>query len=140
MQSQKRNELILAAAFVALFVLLGTAAITMAPAIEKWVADRDQTSGETPLRLLVTSTDRRKIENGNELVMIEGRIVNPTDRRLRVPLLTAELRARDGSVIHRWTIAPPVTQLDARGSVDFRNAELNVPPKGDQLTLTIGSP
>ncbi len=79
------------------------------------------------------------MKNGNDLVLIEGRIVNPTDRNLRVPLLTAELREGDGRVIHIWTIAPPVTQIEAHASVEFRSAQSDVPPKGDQLTVTIGS-
>ncbi|HYC95302.1 MAG TPA: hypothetical protein VEB39_06335 [Sphingomicrobium sp.] len=140
MQNQRTNELILGAAIVALLVLLGLTAISVAPAIQEWDATERPAGDETPLQLSVTSWDRRKMDNGNDLVKLEGRIANPTDRGLLVPALTAELRGWSGKVIHKWIIAPPVTQLDAHQSVEFRDVELDVPPDGDQLTVTIGSP
>lgn len=140
MQNQKTNELILAAACIVLLLLVGVTAVSIVPAIEKWVATQQQASEETPLQLRVTTSDRRNLSNGREMVALTGRIANPTDRRVPVPPLIAELRGYEGRVIHKWTIQPPVAQLDANTSVEFRHMELDVPPKGDQLTLTIGSP
>ena len=63
-------------------------------------------AGETPLQLMLTTHDRQKLESGNELLAISGRIINPTDRAQAVPPIKAELRNK--------AIAPIGLQLDHR--------------------------
>ena len=49
-------------------------------------------AGETPLQLMLTTSDRQKLASGNELLAISGRVINPTDREQAVPPIQAELR------------------------------------------------
>jgi len=92
------------------------------------------------LALLVTHKDRQKLESGNELLTVTGRVINPTSKELDVPPLQAELKGPGGKVIKSWTIAPPARTLPGGASASFNSAEVNVPPGGDELTITLGAP
>ena len=46
-------------------------------------------SGETPLQLMMTHSDRQKLASGNELLAVSGRVINPTDERQDVPPIRA---------------------------------------------------
>ena len=84
--------------------------------------------------------DRQRLESGNELLTVTGRVINPTDQDQPVPPLQAELRSSTGQVVYSWTIAPPARSLPPGASASFNSAEVNVPPGGDELTITLGSP
>jgi len=71
---------------------------------------------------------------------VTGRVINPTSKEQDVPPLQAQLRSRTGQLVYRWTIAPPTRTLPAGGSASFNSAEVNVPPGGDELTITVGPP
>ena len=97
-------------------------------------------AGATPLQLMITTSDRRPLESGNELVSISGRVINPTDQEQNVPPIRAELRDKaTRAVVHRWTIAPPAPVLAPRSSASFNSAEVDVPKGGDELTVTLGN-
>jgi hypothetical protein len=57
-----------------------------------------------------------------------------------VPPLQAQLKTRTGRVVYRWTIAPPARTLAPGASASFNSAEVNVPPGGEELTITLGPP
>jgi len=97
-------------------------------------------SGASPLALVTTHMDRQQLESGNELLTVTGRVINPTTREQDVPPLQAQLRSRTGKVVYSWIIAPPARTLPAGGSASFNSAEVNVPPGGDELTITLGAP
>jgi len=97
-------------------------------------------AGASPLALVTTHMDRRPLESGNELLTVTGRVINPTSKEQDVPPLQAQLRSRTGQLVYRWTIAPPTRTLPAGGSASFNSAEVNVPPGGDELTITVGPP
>ncbi|MEO6359862.1 MAG: zinc-ribbon domain-containing protein [Sphingomicrobium sp.] len=97
-------------------------------------------AAETPLQLMMTHSDRQPLESGNELLAVTGRVINPTDRRQRVPPIQAQLRSNSGRVVYSWTIAPPASSLAPGASATFNSAEVNVPSGGDQLTLTLDAP
>ena len=98
-------------------------------------------AGTTPLKLMITTSDRQPLESGNELVAISGRVINPTDQEQTVPPIRAELRDKaTKAVVHRWTIAPPAPVLAPRSSASFNSAEVDVPKGGDELTVTLGNP
>ena len=84
--------------------------------------------------------DRQQLESGNELLTVTGRVINPTSSEQTVPPLQAQLRTRTGKIVYSWTIAPPARTLPAGASASFNSAEVNVPPGGDELTITLGSP
>jgi predicted Zn finger-like uncharacterized protein len=95
--------------------------------------------GETPLQLMMTHSDRQRLASGNELLAVSGRVINPTQKSQSVPPITAELRSPGGKVVHSWTISPPARVLAPGASATFNSAEVNVPPGGEELTITLGS-
>jgi predicted Zn finger-like uncharacterized protein len=96
--------------------------------------------GASPLALVTTHMDRQRLESGNELLTVTGRVINPTTREQDVPPLQAQLRTRTGKTVYSWTIAPPARTLPPGASASFNSAEVNVPPGGDELTITLGAP
>jgi predicted Zn finger-like uncharacterized protein len=94
----------------------------------------------SPLALVTTHMDRQRLESGNELLTVTGRVINPTGKDQAVPPLQAQLRTRTGRVVYSWTIAPPAQTLPPGASASFNSAEVNVPPGGDELTITLGPP
>ena len=97
-------------------------------------------AGISPLALVTTHMDRQQLESGNELLTVTGRVINPTSKEQDVPAIQAQLRNKTGKVVYSWTIAPPARTLPAGGSASFNSAEVNVPPGGDELTISLGSP
>lgn len=97
-------------------------------------------SDASPLALVTTHMDRQRLASGNELLTVTGRVINPTAKEQDVPPLQAQLRTRTGKVVYSWTIAPPARTLPAGASASFNSAEVNVPPGGDELTITLGEP
>lgn len=95
--------------------------------------------GASPLAFVITHRERQQLQSGNQLLTISGRIVNPTSREQPVPPIQAQLKTREGRVIHSWTIAPPTRSLAPGQSASFNSAEVNVPPGGDDVTITTAS-
>jgi len=93
----------------------------------------------SPLALVTTHMDRQRLESGNELLTVTGRVINPTSKEQQVPPLLAQLKTRTGKIVYSWTIAPPARSLAAGASASFNSAEVNVPPGGDELTITLGA-
>jgi predicted Zn finger-like uncharacterized protein len=107
----------------------------------EWKARLGLTSGAaSPLALVTTHMDRQRLESGNELLTVTGRVINPTTEAQSVPPLQAQLRNRAGAVVYSWTIAPPARNLPPGASASFNSAEVNVPPGGEELTITVGAP
>ena len=97
-------------------------------------------ASETPLQLMMTHSDRQKLESGQEFLTVSGRVINPTGERQIVPPITAELRNANGQIVHRWAIAPPARSLDPGASATFNSANVNVPEGGEELTVSLGAP
>lgn len=97
-------------------------------------------TGETPLQLMMTHSDRTQLASGNEFLNISGRIINPTDELQKVPPITAQLHDGSGKVVYKWTIPPPTKTIPPGGSASFNSAELNIPPAAQELTVTLGEP
>jgi predicted Zn finger-like uncharacterized protein len=96
------------------------------------------TDTASQLALVVTHRERQPLASGNELLTVTGRVINPTAREQVVPKMEAELRSRSGKLVYSWTIDPPARTLAAGASAPFNSAEVNVPPGGDELTITLG--
>jgi len=94
--------------------------------------------GTTPLALVTTHMDRQRLESGNELLTVTGRVINPTGKSQPVPPLQAQLKTKGGKVVYSWTIAPPAPSLAPGESKSFNSAEVSVPPGGEELTITLG--
>jgi hypothetical protein len=97
-------------------------------------------AGESPLQLMLTTSDRQRLASGNELLAISGRVINSTDREQAVPPIHAELRnpATD-KLVYQWTIAPPARSLAPGQAASFNSAEVDVPKGGESLTLRFAS-
>ena len=93
----------------------------------------------SPLALVTTHMDRQRLESGNELLTVAGRVINPTGKEQAVPPLQAQLKTKAGKVVYRWTIPAPASSLAPGASAPFNSAEVNVPPGGDELTITLGA-
>jgi predicted Zn finger-like uncharacterized protein len=97
-------------------------------------------AASTPLQLMITTRERQTLQSGNELILISGRVINPTDREQQVPPIRAELRDQQTQkIVHRWTIAPPARVLAPGSSANFNSAEIDVPEGGELLTITLGA-
>lgn len=94
------------------------------------------TSESRLLLNVVRQPERRILESGNELFAISGRIVNPTNEEQKIPDIRAELRDAKGKLVYGWTITPPQRSLEARGSIEFNAAEVNVPRNAQRLTIS----
>lgn len=123
---------------VVLLVVAALSALFWFAAPEEWKSRLGITSHASPLTLVTTHMDRTRLESGNELLTVTGRVINPTGREQTVPPLTAELRNRGGAVVYRWTIAPPARTLSPGASASFNSSEVNVPPGGEAITITLG--
>jgi predicted Zn finger-like uncharacterized protein len=89
--------------------------------------------------LAISATiERHQLESGNEMLEVSGEITNRTDAVQRVPQIRAELRDSQGQIVHSWTIAPPVRELQPRDRVSINSAEIDVPQGGRMLRLTFG--
>jgi hypothetical protein len=90
----------------------------------------------TPLQIVDHKTERSRMESGNELLTVTGRIANPSGQAQRVPALRAELRDAQGRGIYSWTISAPVGQLAPGASTTFNSAEVNVPQGAKAVNIS----
>lgn len=136
-EQPRRRSPLLTILIVALAVIAVAAAFWfLAP--PQWKAQLGLgAAGASPLALVTTHMDRQRLESGNELLTVTGRVINPTSKEQSVPQIQAQLKTRAGKVVYRWTIAPPARSLAPGASASFNSAEVNVPPGGDELTISL---
>jgi predicted Zn finger-like uncharacterized protein len=97
-------------------------------------------AGNSPLQVSnPPHIERLQLASGNELLTVSGRVINPSAKEQEVPPLEAKLTTSAGKLVYRWTIPPPTRALAAGTSASFNSAEVNVPPGGEYLTITVGS-
>ena len=139
-EAQPKRRIPLTKLLVVILLVAAAAAAFWFLAPPEWRARVGLASGgSSPLALVTTHMDRQRLESGNELLTVTGRVINPTDKDQQVPPLQAQLKTRAGQVVYSWTIAPPARSLPPGASASFNSAEVNVPPGGDELTITLGS-
>ena len=134
---QRRSPLLTILLIAALVVVLAAAFWFLAPSDLKAKLGLAGIS-TTPLALVTTHMDRQRLESGNELLTVTGRVINPTSKAQPVPPLQAQLKTKAGRVVYSWTIAPPAPSLAPGESKSFNSAEVSVPPGGEELTITLG--
>jgi len=136
---EPRGRSKLAGLALIILVVAAVAAAFWFLAPPEWKARVGLTAGaDSPLALVTTHMDRQQLESGNELLTVTGRVINPTDKDQAVPPLQAQLRSKTGQIVYSWTISPPARSLPPGASASFNSAEVNVPPGGDELTITLG--
>lgn len=125
--------------------ILLTIALVAAIALAVWFVAPDwlrQQAGlaaaaPSPLQIAAGTPERQKLASGNELVVVSGRVINPSSKDQPVPSIEAQLHDRSGRLLYRWTIAPPARTLPPGGSATFNSAEMGVPPSGLDSTVTL---
>ena len=136
---RRRSRWALIALLLVLLLIAAAAALVYFGPRE--IAERFGARTATPLTLQVTrKPERRRMESGNELLAVSGRVVNATGAAQRVPDIRAELRDAQGRVVYGWTIAPPARRLAAQASADFNSAEIDVPKGARSINLTFARP
>ncbi|TZG25975.1 zinc-ribbon domain-containing protein [Sphingomonas montanisoli] len=99
------------------------------------------TPAPEPLFIKMTrNPDRRETASGNELLVVAGRIVNPTQTTQTVRDIRAELRDTQGKTVYSWTITRPVATIPAGGSADFDSAAVDIPRGAKNLHLSFVGP
>lgn len=91
----------------------------------------------TPLQIAPGTPERQRLASGNELVVVSGRVINPSAKQQPVPPIRAQLRDQSGKLVYSWTIAPPARTLPPGGTATFNSAEMDVPPSGLNSTVTL---
>lgn len=82
---------------------------------------------------------RRRLDNGYEILTINGRIDNPTATELTVPDIRAELLSANGRSIYGWTITAPAPTLAAGASLPFDGVTVDVPAEATRMRLSFAS-
>lgn len=98
------------------------------------------TASEGPLIIEVTrKPDRDRMPNGNERLIVSGRIINPTSEPQPVPDIRAELRDAQGRTVYGWMVARPVQTLPPGASANFDTAAVDFPRASQALNLSFAS-
>ncbi len=80
--------------------------------------------------------ERRSLPSGQELFAVTGKIINPTKQTQPVPNIVADALDARNKVIYTWVIQPPARSIGPSASLEFNNAELNVPKGASSLKLS----
>ena len=112
---------------------------------------------------LIATAAEQAVARGDEVVIVTGdrdafqlvrdphvrSVVQPTQAVVRKRMQAgvrenswidyAFLKTKAGKVVYSWTIAPPASSLAPGASAPFNSAEVNVPPGGEELTITLGA-
>jgi predicted Zn finger-like uncharacterized protein len=123
---------------IVILVIAALAAAFWFLAPTQWKTSIGLAPQQSALLLMRPHMDRVKLASGNELLTVTGRVINPTAKEQPVPPLSAELRSNSGKLVYSWTIAPPARTLPPGASAPYNSAEVNIPPGGDELTITLG--
>jgi predicted Zn finger-like uncharacterized protein len=94
-------------------------------------------TSHTPLQIAPGTPERQKLASGNELVVVSGRVINPSGTAQQVPPIKAELRDAAGKLLYSWEIAPPTRTLAPGATATFNSAEMDVPASGPDSTVTL---
>ncbi len=69
------------------------------------------------------------VENDKTVVVVTGKIVNVSSRRLAVPRVVARVYDREAKVLDEWQFSPVRTELGPREETEFSD-RFTDPPKG----------
>ncbi len=88
----------------------------------------------SPLKITVAG-ERRHLANGGAVLVLAGKIVNPTANVVPVPAIEARLVDPTGKVAYHWRISAPVVSLPPHHEVPFESTAANYPPNAERLDL-----
>ncbi|MBA3676064.1 MAG: zinc-ribbon domain-containing protein [Sphingosinicella sp.] len=126
---------------IGIWILLAALALIAAAAAAWYLGmlSLGETRTATPLQLeYPRRPERAKLESGNELLRVYGRIVNTSTETQRIPQIQAKLSDATGKTVYSFSISAPVAELRPKESVTFDAAETNVPAAASDLNLSFG--
>jgi hypothetical protein len=82
-----------------------------------------------PPLALEANVVRRELPGGRQVWEVSGNVVNPTERRLPVPVVELQLVDAGGQALGRWTVRPELDNLAPGGVARFQTSAVD-PPKG----------
>lgn len=126
-----------AAAVAFAFLVMG---IIISNMMFGWIGDTlPYARTDPPLQIIADpDPDRQTIDNGGretEYFAASGTIVNPTDEEQPVPPLLIVLYDSQGRKVYDWVAKPRVSSLPPGGSVDFNDAQLEVPRSAERMQI-----
>ncbi len=133
---RKRSWLLAIVIAIVLVVVVVAALWAIAPASLRQGVGLASASS-TPLQIAPDRPERQKLASGNELVVVSGRVINPSRKPQQVPPIEAQLRDKGGKLLSSWTIAPPAPTLPPGGAATFNSARTDMPPSGLDSTITL---
>ena len=75
-------------------------------------------------------TSSQSIEQGIQVLLVEGKVVNVTHRALEIPRLRFAMRNRSGREVYAWTILPTSGTLAPDAALPFRTRLASPPEDG----------
>ena len=105
-----------------------------------WIGDSlPYARTDPPLQIIADpNPDRQTMERGGketEYFAASGTIVNPTDEEQPVPPLLIVLYDAQGRKVFDWVAKPRVSTLPPGGSVEFNDAQLEVPRSAERMQI-----
>lgn len=64
--------------------------------------------------------DHLRVEKNNEVISVEGQIINLAKEEKHVPLIEASLRSEKGDILEKWIIEPPESHIKAEETIAFK--------------------
>jgi hypothetical protein len=95
-------------------------------------------AGASPLKLEYEAQNQA-LASGNSLLIVTGKVINPTGSIQKVPPIRAELRDEQGRTVYTWPISQPVAELQPGQTANISAAEAGVPPTAKKLHLRFGT-
>lgn len=83
---------------------------------------------------------RRDTEEGQQVLMVNGNVVNVTSRELAVPEIAVVLTDNDKRQLDRWVFSAGVTRLKPGQKIAFATRRTNPPEDARHLEMTFAAP
>ena len=74
-----------------------------------------------------------------DAIVVEGELVNTTDRTVGVPAIRISLRDAGSEEVFSWLVEPAAAELNAGASIGFRSAVASPVPGGEHVALSLAS-
>jgi predicted Zn finger-like uncharacterized protein len=120
---------------VALVLAIGWGAVVFRDSIATWLPQTSSFYAAAGLPVnprgmdIVDIASQRQIEDGQNVLVVTGRIVNRSAHELSVPLVLVALFDGDKHELYHWTFVPGVSTLNPGAATRFRT-RLSSPPDG----------
>ncbi|OOG28128.1 hypothetical protein B1C78_02105 [Thioalkalivibrio denitrificans] len=101
-------------------------------------AQQEQALASRWLRIHLVEPEMRDVAGQRRLV-VQGVVINTSERKRRVPTLEAQLRSGDGEVLKRWRFDPATAELEPGDSARFRGEVPDPPSTTRNVHVTFSS-